>query len=272
MPNQRSFHDTYLNKINTLAAEFRLPEAIREYQKYIQTYPRDVLGYIYYADALFKNNNLDEIEPILQKAEKLVSKKVNYKDVLFIQAIRLKLLVALNKYQEAYNYFMENEKDFYDIKSISMYKSFLEKKMGKLITDVSDTTYLKKQILLYQDETTLSHIKKQHLQEFADSFSLEAIYYELKKSLPNELKIRSGFLADCYIFKSLACGYDKGRLVDFLKVVTFSNSDEIITMFPYSNRERLDFIDLNNTLEGPKLKRMNQIEKFNKKYNQGLNK
>ena len=79
--------------------------------------------------------------------------------------------------------------------------------------------------------------------------------------------IESG-ITDSYIFKYLANGYVNNKLVDYLEVITLQNSNDIITMYPYENRERREYIDITPEIEFSTLKhqRVSQIDKFNARY------
>ena len=84
-----------------------------------------------------------------------------------------------------------------------------------------------------------------------------------------DMKRNKGFITNSYIFKYDSNGRIDNKLVDFLIVIALYDSNDIITMYPYKNREKVEFYDLNPELdieESPKLKRVSQIAKFNQRY------
>lgn len=57
-------------------------------------------------------------------------------------------------------------------------------------------------------------------------------------------------------------------MFDYFKVVTFRHFNDIITMYPYLNKERSSYTDIIPSItevDGSRLKRMIQIDKFDQK-------
>ena len=85
--------------------------------------------------------------------------------------------------------------------------------------------------------------------------------------LKNKNKVYNGSICCKHIFKYELCGHVDGKLVDFFEVVTLKDTNEIITMYPYKNKEKRECIDLTPVVkEEPKVKRLSQIDKFNQRY------
>ena len=74
---------------------------------------------------------------------------------------------------------------------------------------------------------------------------------------------------DTYIFKYDKCGRVGNRLVDYINVVCFHNTRDIITVLPVNYGENLPHVDLNYMIEDKpqkEIKRVSAVEKFNKRF------
>ncbi len=271
---KKYFNEAYFKSIVKLAEEYRLQEAISEYQKYIKAYPEDVSGYTLYADALIKANRLEEASGILEHASDIINKKTPGVGSDYLMMIKIKLLCCQKKYKECYALFSKNKHVYINSgKSLKKLSLFLRKKLGFLCeADYQNLDYFSKQILDYSEDKALEHIKK-HLDSgessvFIDTFPVEEMYAKLREMLPLEGKVIASNMTDLYLFKYIASGYVSNRLVDYFQVITLQDSNEIIAMYPYENKERRSFIDLAPALEEEPLalKKVSQIEKFNRKY------
>ncbi len=274
---KKYYHDTYFQKITRLAEEYRLEEAFKEFQKYMKVYPKDVDGYVYYANAFIKANRLEEAEQMIKKAENLLSKKTSFKTYEDFIMVKVSLLCHQQKYQECYNLFQKNICFFYDRKWIfTGLIYFLKRELNILTAEDYERGegYLISQILSYNEQRALNRIQKHQNNtepspiQFVSDFPLEKIYYKIRNQLPHEKKYISNTFANSYVFGYTANGHVESKLVDYLEVITLQNSNDIITMYPYENRERREFIDITPEEEIYSLKhqRVSQIDKFNARY------
>ena len=71
-----------------------------------------------------------------------------------------------------------------------------------------------------------------------------------------------------YVFRYDECGTSKKGPVDYIKVFTFNDTNDFITMYPCKDVERLSYVDLNymRKVNNTKVKRRSQIDKFNKRF------
>ena len=144
-----------------------------------------------------------------------------------------------------------------------------------------ENSYLFSQIVKYDETDFLDHIKK-HMQGeeditekdcctiFGQDFPMDKIIQEIKKYIPSDKKLLLGFYDNIYYFKYDSCGRVDNKNVDYFKVVCFNGTDNFITMHPVIINENLPYQDLNylvNEDNFSKVKRMSQIDKFNKKFN-----
>lgn len=281
----------YFNKLEFKKAieiiEVNPLESKLRFEAYINKYPEDYYAYVYYIGALITLKEFDKAENMFNElnikfkrnghfcnqTEKLKLLKQN------ISFAKLRLLVNQGKYNEAINLFYEPFQfaNDIDLRSVIYY---CNKQLGKAIVENRESkSYLIRQIMEYKESDFKDHIKK-HSDDFNinsenpnesifnPDFPFKEIIEELKKYIPSNDKTCPGFYEDVYIFKYNECGRDNGKLVDYFKVVCFNNTQKFITMYPVDKCENLPIIDVNylNTNNKQKVKRMSQIERFNKKY------
>ena len=261
------------------------------YEDYLQKYPRDYLSYQYYASFLIRFGKFKDAKKILEYSYNLASKdstfintKKKYK--LFNRnyiIYKLRLLFYEEKYQEFLNLYNEKyeiiKDKFYPNDAIIVY---CNKKLGNInLKREEGRTYLYRQILEYQEEDFLEHIKKHLADEainieeassaiFVPEFPIEKVLDEIKKCIPSEKCIYPGGLENTYLFKYNECGRVNYHLTDYFRVYCFHNTKNLITISPTILTERnFQYTDLNYLKEEKKeiiKKRLTQIEKFNNKY------
>ena len=270
---KRYYNDIYLKKIMNLVKEYRLVEAINEFQKYLEVYPEDIAAYNLYADALIRANSLEMAELVLNKAKSLFLEETSDKVKKSYYLALIKLLLHQKKYQKCFNNVKKCKKYTDSQYSYKYLILFLKKKLGLLNEeDLEQNIYSLRQIVSYNELEALEYIRintlNNNVVHFKEDFPLESIYVKIREMLPLESKMIKNIVNDAYIFKYDANGHVKGKLVDYIEVVTIANSDEIIKMYPYENREKRNFSDLNPNLEGiSRMRRFSQIDKFNQRYN-----
>lgn len=163
------------------------------------------------------------------------------------------------------------EKDFF-IEEDSRYKKLrilIDKGLGKLM-DVSEyTNYGEKQFVKYDVEEAIEHIKTEHFgsdkkSNFNENIDIEEMFsYVLSKLTEENLCIDE--LADVYYIDYLNAGFDQNGIeTNCIKVVVIPNTKNILTMYPVDKNNIFHEKENNNS---HKVKRLSQIEKFNRKYN-----
>ncbi len=267
------YNDIYFKKIINFIKEYRLDEAISGFQKYLEVYPKDIAAYNFYADALIRANNLDMAELVLSEASKLFNEETSDKAKKSYYLVLIKLLLHQKKYQKCFNVMRKCKKYTDGQYSYNSLILFLKKKLKLLKEeDLKQDIYSLRQIVSYNEEEVLKYIKNTTLNYnvicFKENFPLEDVYERIRQMLPLGSKMIKDVLTDTYIFKYDANGHVKGKLVDYIEVITLADSNEIIKMYPYENREKRNFTDLNPNLdEVSRIRRISQIEKFNQRYN-----
>lgn len=258
------------------------------YEEYVKKYPKDYSAYLYYCILLIILGEFDLADKVLRyiqielntdKAFKQFSKVDDVKKSFVFT--KLKLLSYQGKYDELYNYCIDNIDEIKD-RSMNSILFYAMKMTGRLDPNKRDeNSYLFKQLVRYEEKDFLNHIRK-HLAQynenveepnsniFVPDFPLEKVLEEVKKHIPNDKRLFWGLYDDVYCFKYDGCGRENSRLVDYFKIICVHDTKEFITMCPVVGSESFPNIDLNYMKEDksePKVKRMSQIDKFNKKFN-----
>ena len=270
------YHETYFRKIAQLMKDERFEEAISNFENYITSYPKDLNGNIYYAICHMKLGDFSMAEKILSNV--LIDKGVSEHNRQHLELIKVHLLSCQERYEECYELLKKNLYNFK--KNEWTYLGdwlYIKKQLGILNEhdyEIAEKTYLLNQVISYDETSALSHIEK-HLYidenndktEFIEQFPLNEIFYKIKAMLPLEEKIYDGGIANKYTFKYTGNGHVGSTLVDYIRVITLRDTNEIITMYPSKKTGRPACFDLTPTIEEtPKQKRLSQIEKFNQRY------
>lgn len=273
--NNNYFNNNYFSKIIKLVEEYRLDEAMYQFDNYIKLYPNDLRGYTYYAETCIKNGYFDKASEILDMAK--ISKKTSKLSKDELLRVKIELLSCQEKYSECYELLMNNIKVFYD--HMWLYEGFLTFLRNKLNKNNEKSykptreKYLLEQLTSYDSERAISHIER-HMPDsnydttaiFNYNFPLNDVYYKLRNLLPLDGRIYSNFFDNIYIFKYDCCGHVDSKLVDYLYVVTVRNTNDIITMYPYNNKSGTYVADITPSYDKPKIKHISQVDKFYKRY------
>ncbi len=276
------YNKTEFRHILSLISDFKYQQAIEEGYHYVEKYPYDVQAFTGLCSLLIRLGNIKEAEELLNHVT--FNKKTN--DISVNQYIynKLKLLACQGKWDECYLFAKENIsrlKEFrIDFYFIILY---LEKKLNvSFDIPIPGYTYTMEQILHYDEQKALDHISK-HVDKtescvFCDHFPVEECYFHFRNILPldNYPRLYSGIFHNQYVFKYDKCGTNNGKSVDYIRVITLQDSNDIITMYPNNNKANFPYIDITPkeemNLEKVKVKRLSQIEKFNQRYGKTLDK
>ena len=150
---------------------------------------------------------------------------------------------------------------------------------------VNGTQYSVRMINKYNKSDVILHINKHSYDEgnevcFNKNININNLYDECNILIKNKKPVLTVGLTDKYIIKypKVGMNLENEKEFDYIEVVTIYDSKNIITMYPkYDlnpfNRFNYDLNDRkkdNEVIEdnkNSKVKRLSQIEKFNKKYN-----
>ena len=261
------------------------------FEDYFNRYPNDYASYPYYASLLINMGQFDKASRILDFVEQQYSSNIRFMSeddkVNFIRNNICFARLRLFSYRGQYDKFLE----FYQAHSHEILFSnpylnqalFLAKLKTNQLSDLSMEykTYIYRQMVEYQEDDFLHHIKKHFSQFqvegvepdvclFSEDFPFQDVFSEVKKYIPSSKKTFSNFIDNVYIFCYDGCGKVHNRMQDFFKVVTFHNSQKFITMYPSVDCARLPYVDLNyiNYRDNSRglVKKKSQIDKFYDKY------
>ena len=282
------FNKFEFNKIQELSKKDPLL-AIELYKDYLIKYPSDYSARTYFASLLIAVGQFNKAEEVLNNLEAIICKNPSYAKDEKVDILKhnlklswLKLLLYSDRKKELLDYYYQNREEFdYLGGEVTFYFRKLAGKTSNCVREFN--AYMFRQIIEYREEDFKDHIKK-HLADFNENdrsisvsyfscdFPVDQIIEEVKKYIPSDKKLCLGFIENTYVFKYDECGRDKNRLVDYFKVITFNNNCDFITMCPSQDCECLPFIDLNYLKEKEdkdvKVKRLSQIDKFNRRYGQ----
>lgn len=264
-----------------------------KFEEYLNKYPKDYSARIYYTTVLTILGEFDEAENVLDDVEFAINTDRKFaseidrikQNKLDIIIARLRILAHQERYEELYQIYLthleEIENTNIDIKPLIFY---CKKKIGMINGEKREEyPYIFRQIISYDENDFYKHIKK-HFQGyrrnvseenkgiFRTRISFETLVNEVKKYIPSAIRLYPHLYTDVYIFKYNECGTYNNETVNYFKVICFHNTADIITMYPEINCENLPHIDLNYLIKndtiqskGP-VKRLSQIDKFNKRY------
>lgn len=265
--------------------------ARQKYEEYLVDYPCDYNSWCLYIGVLISLHEFELAEEKLNYIEEIALNNTKYlsdpkkrytklKDFFFC---RLRLLNYTGRYDELFKIIRldENRCYMYELNFFKLLDIYCRKKLGKPIdcNRVGDS-YLMQQIIDYNFDLMVDHVNK-HSSEynsmldvpnqgvFSPDFPLQRVLSEFKDCADYDKRICSGLIDDSYFFKYDNCGRVDGKSTDYFKVVCFSDSYDIITMFPERYGECYPYIDLNFLQEKMPSKVMciSQREKFNRRYN-----
>ena len=135
-------------------------------------------------------------------------------------------------------------------------------------------SYSENQIISYNSDLAIEHIIDHHkinckFSTFNENIDIKSLFNYAREIIKDkEPTCDSSY--DRYIVKYNNIGKNlDGDNINQLLIVTIPYTNNIITMYPYDGFESLLIMEDENKINKPKIKRLSQIEKFNKKYNKG---
>ena len=250
---------------------------ISNLEYYIDKYPLDMTAYIYYSQILIDINNFESAEKVIDYMDEMFPTVKDDRAVFN----KFRLLCLSEKYEEAKEFYDEYKYDLLNVDpKIDLFETIYETKNDNELKRSLFNRYVVNQIIDYQDDSFIDHIKK-HLADynkdfeqpnpalFNADFPLEKVLNEIRTLIPNDKSTNFSFYNNFYVFKYDNVGRLNNKPVDYIRVVVINGTDEIITMYPMQHGDYLPYIDLNylNTIyQKPKVKTLSRVDKFYKKY------
>lgn len=266
------------------------PENVKiSLEAYLEKYPEDYRAQAIYVSVLITLRHFNEARILLDSLERKFSsdetisdefrKKVYDEESIFYSRIRL--LCYTGKIKRLYEFLLANKEKLRKANEEGLI-IYCQKQLGLLKgANRADYHYLGRQIIKYREGDMLRHVKFHSAnynseQEnpksavFSSDFPLDKVVEEVKKYIPSDKRLCFGVMADWYYFKYDCCGKEDYKTTNYFKVVCLQNTKKIITMCPILKADKLPHIDLNylnqSTNDLPKVKKISQIDKFNRRY------
>lgn len=271
------YHKIDLDNINNLIRKGSFKKAKLFLEEYKERFGEEHIVYkkIYALLSGYVNPSLDEVIKIhedLLNEECITKRGETSLDLAF-------LYIKKNDYLSAYKILERVDLDEFDLtcgdivtKYFRLYEYIL--KYMDLYEDGYGIDYS-----IYDKEYSLKKIILSNTRYFAykyiidDSFNLEDLYTYITSIIDVSTKTFDYTFVDKYYFKidNIGISVEDNYSTDILKVVTFPNTNIIITMYPVGGKNK-DNVVINETnynkLEYNKFTRVrtNQVDKFKKKY------
>ena len=259
------------------------------YEEYIKKYPKDYRAYPFYNYVLIILGEAELAQEVLNNLKDMFFTdkyfQLDHKKMLIVRRNlylnQLRIYAYEARYKDILDYYKKHEVELINdpLKSVLYY---CEKQLGIITKEREEKakSYYYKQIIDYQEERFLEHIKghisKFNLDDeelektiFSDDFPISRIIEEVKKYIPSNKALATGFFEDKYVFKYDYCGRVDNKIQNYFTVLCFRKNNNLITMYPSVDSELLPAIDLNylkSNISNSKVKVKSQIEKFNNRY------
>ena len=271
--NEHNIH--YSSKCHALVALGKIYLKIGNYEDANNTFSMIEDGYkrkgLEMGKLYLASNDYVKAEQILtENADKYDF--INYETLFYLAMTKFRL----KKYDEAYK-IADDILKIGENKVGELYKIKIEMKKLKLYIDLIHYTpirknkkefnYMESQIFSYTKEKAIEHIIDHHKGInkaclFDEDFEVEKMIDIAAEILDEDKKICDEVL-DRYVISSNSIGYNSDHNFAIM-VLTIPNTKQVVNMFPRK-------INLDNEnkqeLQSKKIKRMSQIEKFNKRFN-----
>ncbi len=256
--------------VSYIIAEYKYKQGLLD--ESLELYKKSIQNHLFkqYDIALLEIGKILIIKKRYEEAEKYL-KKIKY-GKYNNSALKTLAIMEIQKenYNKAYEYFLQiNPNCKYDSKILEKLKLSLLVNADIQSVLPQGKTYSEKQILNYNKDIAIEHIKehkkiKKNITYFSENIDIEKLYDEVKPLLKKE-NIIDLDIFNKYKIQYKEIGIFNNKTVDEMIVVTKANSKDIITMYPINNSQ--EEIDTFESTPKTKIKRISQIEKFNMKYN-----
>ena len=250
--------------------------AKEELESYLSLYHTDFLAYCHYIQVLIDLSYFEEALDTIEFVESAYSKYITP----YVIYSKFRALCFLGRYDEANEIYTDNKAIFIEnYPKIDLFETVYDKIKNCHLEKDIPARYLYNQIVDYSYEDFLNHITK-HLAVyntndpspnkaiFAPDFPLEDVLKELNSILPNEKRTNFSFIHNFYVIKYDNNGKIENKSTDYFRVITFHDTNNIITMYPMNKGHYLPHIDLNylRKEEPPIVRKFSIVDKFNAKY------
>lgn len=276
---ERNYRKELYLKISGLYIQKKHKELIKESEKYLELYPKDInVRFMYSKSLRYEERYNESIE--------------NLKIILNIEPNNSHAILALfylyyflRMYEDALKLLPQvSQMKIMQKQSIEIMKLIM---IGKCdLNNIDTNTYIYNQIKNYNMSYSLAHISEHlalnsenktnkkiisHFNDINIKYLHDVVKYNLEER-EDIKKVNSEEVLDIYYFGVSNIGFDNENVLNYIKVVVIPNTFKIISIYPTLDIEEkytynLEF-DYNKLFKkNNKVKSYSRIDKFNQKYN-----
>lgn len=187
----------------------------------------------------------------------------------------ISIYINEGRYQEATSLIREARtfsSEGTDIEQLDLAELLIAKKMNKPIKH-QKRTYRERQIISYNKEAALEHIKSHHqgndptASKFSAQINIRELYEMIQLQMTEDNRVYTDIM-DKYFIDYPNVGYSAdGRILNRIGVVVIPGTKDIITMYPDSEEAALRRGDILKTMPEQKVKTSgSRIDRFNSKF------
>ena len=161
---------------------------------------------------------------------------------------------------------------YYDKDQIKFATMMIDKKMGKDLSRVKTRSYRENQVISYNEQEVIEHIKKHHQGEditmgiFSQKVDIKTLMKEIKPKLTSD-NITVTDMMDRYFVEYPNIGYNHEKEVaDSICVVVFPGTKDILTMYPEVKRKMITKKDIMDTMDSQSAKVNSRVNRFNSRF------
>ncbi len=252
--------------------------AMKKIHEFIDNYGNDIEVLYLYGKLLRKTGYVEESINNFKKALEVMQEKNTdfYYNATIAELFKVYFINCY--YKEAYDILIsapsalkfEHYND--NMPNLSEFKKLLEIRLG-FYKEQGDESVLIQKVLYYDRERSIDHVKK-HLKESGrldhsifNDVDIDKLFALVEDSIKESKKMQRFAFNDLYMFEFYRIGQDNSNK---LMVVTNKGTNEIISMYPTQSNIKCQ---INDNLyrqvleeESSKVKKISQIDKFNKRY------
>lgn len=267
------FSQTSMDNIMKYIYKKQYAYALKLLIPYCQKYPKDNCARTLCIHTLLNLGLISDARIMLEETTVDETFTEDTKNSLYYANI--KLLILEGKYQKCLDYMLEHDNKFYKEEEIYYARAFCKKRLGLPTFSADFNSYVYKQIINYSKARFYNNVRKYHMSDnesrrtFNSDFPLKKAINITSNLLDKSEKVYRNLYFYETTFKYNNCGIVGYQQANYIKVKTLNDSKDIMFFYPSLNEEKAPYIDISNSfhIEKPKVKRLSQIEKFNKKYN-----
>lgn len=261
------------NKIAGLIDKSEYTLAKKIVLELLEKYPEDYVLKKQFSRILTAEKDYEQSKLILESlGEERVFKKL------------IALYIKLNEEEKLFDFYNkyyidENKVDLkYLDSNYYLIQMYLKNKFDKSYSpNLEELSYFERQLIAYEEEKALDHIKQNHYLNnieksmFSKEIDISFLFKQVKEYIKENVDKSSlkGPTVDSYLFYYPDCGIKKqGGNSDYFEVRAFTNTNNILTMYPNDFLKNMDICNLKELQEEKTMIKVKSgLERFQSRYN-----